>query len=76
MKTGLLWFDNDPKTDLPTKVSRAAAYYTNKYGQKPNLCFVHPSAINQLSSPRPDIDIKPHQRVKPHHLWLGIHEIN
>ena len=45
MRTGMLWFDNDPKTDLPTKVLRAAAYYQKKYGCSPNLCFVHPTMI-------------------------------
>ncbi len=43
MKIGMLWFDNDPKADLKVKIERAASYYSKKYGQAPNLCFVHPS---------------------------------
>ena len=46
MKTGLLWFDDDPRKELEEKVLRAAAHYERKYGQAPNLCFVHPSAFN------------------------------
>jgi hypothetical protein len=43
MKIGMLWFDNDPKADLKIKIERAASYYSKKYGQSPNLCFIHPS---------------------------------
>jgi len=46
MNIGMLWFDNS-KTDLFTKIERAAGYYHNKYGRRPNLCFVHPSTLNQ-----------------------------
>jgi hypothetical protein len=45
MNIGMLWFDNDPKTGLDTKVERAAVYYRNKYGRTPTLCYVHPSMI-------------------------------
>jgi len=39
MSTGMLWFDNDPKLDLPAKIQRAIEYYQKKYGQKPDLCL-------------------------------------
>lgn len=45
MNVGMLWFDNDPKAGLDKKVERAAAFYRNKYGRTPTLCFVHPSMI-------------------------------
>jgi hypothetical protein len=45
MNIGMLWFDNDPKADLPAKIERAAKYYQNKYGKRPTLCFVHPSHL-------------------------------
>jgi hypothetical protein len=45
MNIGMLWFDNDVKTDLPSKIRRAATYYKEKYGQTPYLCFVHPSML-------------------------------
>jgi len=43
MKIGMLWFDNDKQTDLATKIQHAADYYQNKYGLRPNLCYVHPT---------------------------------
>lgn len=74
MKTGMLWFDNDSKTDLPAKIERAAAYYQKKYGAKPDLCFVHPSMIAETSARAEGIEIKTTRSVLPHHLWLGVQE--
>ncbi len=72
MKTGMLWFDNDPKTDLETKIIKAAKYYQNKYGQHPNLCFVHPSMLDQKKQSPAGFEIRPSNKILPNHLWLGI----
>jgi len=45
VKIGMLWFDNDSKVELDTKLERAADYYRTKYGTVPTLCFVHPSMV-------------------------------
>ena len=45
MNVGMLWFDNDTKSELDQKIERAALYYRKKYGKVPNLCFVHPSML-------------------------------
>ena len=45
MDIGMLWFDNDKKSDYEAKIERAATYYRDKYGKAPNLCFVHPCMI-------------------------------
>jgi len=45
MNVGMLWFDNDSKTDLNGKIERAAVYYRTKYGRVATLCFVHPSML-------------------------------
>jgi len=71
MKTGMLWFDNDPKADLATKIARAAEYYQRKYGQKPSICFVHPTMLNG-GSPRSEIEVRPNRQVLPNHLWMGL----
>ena len=72
MNIGMLWFDNDPKSDLNIKLSRAILYYRNKYGQDPNLCFVHPSMINGAETKSMDIELKPNRSVLPNHFWIGI----
>lgn len=42
MNTGMMWFDNDPKTTLKEKVIAAADYYRQKYGHVPIACLVNP----------------------------------
>mgnify|MGYP001168709664 FL=1 len=73
METGMLWFDNDTRSDLLTKVVRAADYYQRKYGKKPDVCFVHPSAV-QDSQRMDGIEIRRSQMVLPNHLWIGLLE--
>lgn len=73
METGMLWFDNDPRTDLPAKVTQAADYYQKKYGKKPDVCFVHPSAVNEEQRYN-GIAIRRSRMVLPNHLWVGLLE--
>jgi len=82
MKIGMLWFDNDPKTELKVKIERAALYYRNKYGKEPTLCFVHPSMLpaaeNGSSEPAaPEIktggvEVRSTRSVLPNHFWIGV----
>ncbi|NIW48028.1 MAG: hypothetical protein GWN30_25750, partial [Gammaproteobacteria bacterium] len=58
MNVGMLWFDNDPKSDIFSKVNRAAAYFTQKYGEKATLCFIHPSMMNGKAS-----ELKPDEKL-------------
>jgi len=49
MSTGMLWFDNDPKLDLPAKIQRAMDYY-QKSMVKNRICAMSTPlhlAINQ-----------------------------
>jgi len=81
MNVGMLWFDNDMKSDLPTKISRAANYYLGKYGVHPNICFVHPSmaakpeTTKSTSPPKisGNVEVKLTKTVLPHHFWIGVH---
>lgn len=72
MDIGMLWFDNNPQTDLQSKVARAAAYYQKKYGQTPNLCFVHPSMLNGEHIKVDAVELRKLHSVLPNHFWLGI----
>ena len=71
MDIGMLWFDNDPKTDLATKLIKASSYYLKKYGKAPNLCFVHPSMISQFTAKTEGLEIRQNPVIRPHHFWLG-----
>ncbi len=72
MNIGMLWFDNDTKSDLIAKIDRAADYYRNKYGEKPNLCFVHPSMVAEDPLTGSAIEVRTTPTVLPNHFWLGI----
>jgi hypothetical protein len=88
MKTGLLWFDDDPRKELEEKVLRAAAHYERKYGRLPELCYVHPDAFNgngngkraEKRSKKDDIvkagevEVRAGRSVLLHHFWLGMAE--
>lgn len=80
MNIGMLWFDNDAKSDLFSKISRAAIYYQGKYGNKPNICFVHPSMAQAKSNDQAiravEIEVRLTKSVLPHHFWIGIESLN
>ncbi len=82
MNTGMLWFDNDPKAELALKIQRAADYYRKKYGEAPDLCFVHPSMVGASPVPQGQeqsalqagkIEVRTNRSILPHHFWIGIH---
>ncbi len=72
MNTGMLWFDNDPKADLETKVQRAVDYYHKKYGKQPNICFVHPSMLNTSPLNTRGVELRTDHMVLPHHFWISV----
>ncbi len=71
MNIGMLWFDNDPKADLTSKIARAVDYYQKKYGQVPDLCYVHPSMLSGDRAATSKIEIKSNRSVLPNHFWIG-----
>ena len=73
MDVGMLWFDNDPKLDLLSKVQKAAAHYRDKYGQEPNLCFVHPSMLVETKNQTGSVAVRSITTMLPHHFWIGVH---
>ena len=80
MEIGMLWFDNDKKTDYEAKIERAATYYRNKYGKTPNLCFVHPCMIpingskntEKTSIKSQGVEVRTSKTMLPNHFWIGI----
>jgi hypothetical protein len=74
MMTGMMWFDNDPKTPLIDKVARAAEYYRSKYGHTPEICLVNPGMISEPMAQSGRIQIRPMRTVLPGHLWIGVDE--
>lgn len=75
MKIGMLWFDNDPRTDLFGRVQRAVDYYLQKYERMPDRCYLHPSEIpeegSHLMGP---VQLVPSENIRRNHLWIGCQE--
>ena len=73
MKTGLLWFDDDPRKQLEEKVQRAATHYERKYGHAPDLCYVHPNVLGDDGKVKKagQVEIRTGRSVLPNHFWLG-----
>lgn len=86
MKIGMLWFDNDKQTDLVTKIENAADYYQQKYGLRPNTCYVHPSMApggdgaaaqdDENLVEAGNVRVKTSQTVLPNHIWIGVNGHN
>lgn len=71
MKIGMLWLDAAKERSLAEKIERAAAYYLDKYGQQPDLCFVHKTALADETT-IDAIVVQPAATIPPHHFWLGV----
>lgn len=77
MYEGLLWFDDDPSRDLAEKVDRAAKRYKQKFGAAPDVCYVHPAALEQEQPVTiDDVRVAPLVSVLKHHFWVGEEEVH
>ena len=78
MRVGWLWFDNDSNRTVEEKIKRAAERYREKFGRKPNTCYVHPQAIageeQGLTCSVKDgtVRVVAARNILPHHFWLGV----
>lgn len=66
---GLLWYQKDGS--LEDKVKSAALRYKEKYGEKPNTCFVPNKDITE-SFWVDGCEVVGAPAVLEHHIWVGI----
>jgi hypothetical protein len=73
MKTGLLWYD-DSKADLAAKVEDAAERYEEKFGRRPNRCYVNPASLpgEGKGFSLDGIKVVTRPSILPNHFWVGI----
>jgi hypothetical protein len=71
MVSGMLWFDNDKKSTFASKVDRAVQYYKKKYGQMPDVCFVHPQMVPDGIAQPAKLEVKASPSILLHHFWIG-----
>ena len=71
VKTGLLWFDDNPKVSVAAKIEQAARRYRERFGGAPNVCYVHPKTLAGVSLSRGDIQVVELTNIQPNHFWIG-----
>lgn len=74
MITGMMWFDDNPKTPLTAKVRQAAEYFRGKYGKSPDLCLVNPAMLAEPQAQEGKVTIRSLRSILPGHLWIGVDE--
>jgi hypothetical protein len=67
----MLWLDDDKKSSLDEKIRKAAAYYLEKYGQKPDICLVNQAMLGEEKKVDA-IQVQPANNVLPNHFWVGV----
>ncbi len=70
MRTGLLWYDPDPKKPAQTKIDEAAARYHERFGIAPNACHVNP----EQPAVHPRLHVVANRWVRPFTFWVGVDE--
>ncbi len=81
IRIGLLWFDGDPRRSFDAKIEQAVARYRVKFGQEPNVCYVHPSCLpaDLAAAAAPAgaaaalraIQVRTARDILPNHFMLG-----
>ncbi len=79
MKSGMLWYDNEPNTSLDEKISLASDYFRKKYGHTPDVCMVNPlmlagSALQDGTLFAGKIQVRTMKTIMPGHFWLGVED--
>ena len=71
MPWGLLWYDAAKWRTLEEKVQQAAERYVEKYGRRPNTCFVHPEDLGDRVVKVKDCKVIASPTVLRYHFWIG-----
>jgi hypothetical protein len=71
MNIGMLWYDESPLA-LKERIEKAAGYYAEKYGHKPNLCVVHPSMLEAEELRVNGVLVRRGPGIRPGHFWIGV----
>jgi hypothetical protein len=73
MQVGLMWYDDDPRKSLETKIEQAAARYCEKFGREPTACYVS-TASGAAGGRRGGLRVVPLRTLRANYLWIGVDE--
>lgn len=76
MNVGMLWLDSEKTSNVAAMIANAATHYRKKYGQSPNLCFMHPSMLEATGQDNENVNIavKSDKTILPGLLWIGVED--
>ncbi|MGB9879445.1 MAG: hypothetical protein ACPLRM_01665 [Anaerolineae bacterium] len=72
MEIGLLWFDDNPKIPLATKIENAARRYRERFGKSPNVCYVHPKTLAGAQNLPAYVRVIESISIQPNCFWIGV----
>jgi hypothetical protein len=72
IENGLLWFDDTPGRTLEQTIAHIVERFRQKYGESPNVCYVHPSTITNGEKMVGSVKVLSSSTVvvNPHHFWM------
>ncbi len=68
----MLWYVQDQENELKTIIERAVDFFRGKYGQTPQVCYVHPDTLPAEFVVKDVVKVMPNERVIKNHIWLEI----
>lgn len=71
MNIGMMWFNNDPKTPVSTRIEEAIKYYKEKYNKNPDICYCNPNVFTEQFKVG-NVTVKSMKSILPGHFWIGI----
>ena len=74
MREGLLWYRKKIAEDLDQEVRTAVAFFQEKFGCAPRICYVNTATLTEEKSINDGLRILPNARVIKDHLWLEMPE--
>ncbi len=73
MDVGLLWYDGGKK-QLADKVAKAVKRYRERFGERPNVCYVHPLTLPEGEQEVAGVTVRTSPQILQHHFWVGREE--
>lgn len=71
MANGLLWFDDRKNISTEQKILDAVLFYQQKFGVKPDCCYLNPLACDQnIPKQMAGLRIEIRKYVLPNHFLL------
>lgn len=70
MKQGMLWYDSGSSKDINERIENAVSYFVQKYGHKPETCFVNPEMLSGSNGMALSIKVVSDEKILRNHIWI------